>query len=171
MGDDVNAQAAPGQVPYGPYGPPGPDGLVPGPGPIRAPGPGPRVEAFVTGAAYGALVLAGLMLGVIESFSYSWYVGPVPLAAIWLSVFNLAVFYGAGWGMGGKLGAAVPALMWLAVVVTLAVQRPEGDLIVTGTMAGTIFLYGGVLAAGAALLLVPSTGDWLLGGAGRDRRR
>jgi hypothetical protein len=139
--------------------------------PLPAREPNPTVQAFVTGAAYGALVLAGLMLGVIESFSYSWYLGAIPLAAILWSLFNLAVLWLAGWGMGGKLGAAVPALMWLAVVVTLAVQRPEGDLIVTGTTAGTIFLYGGVLAAGAALLLVPSTGNWLLGGAGRDRRK
>jgi hypothetical protein len=129
------------------------------------------VEAFVTGAVYGGLVVAGLMLGVIESFSFSWSAGWIPLAAILCCLFNLMAFWGAGWGLGGKLGAAVPALMWLAVVLVLAVQRPEGDLVVTGTTAGVVFLYGGVLAVGAALLLTPSSGGWLLGGAGRERHR
>jgi hypothetical protein len=167
VGDDVNARAAPEQQPYGFPG--SDDQAVPGPVPPK--GLGPRGEAFVTGAAYGGLVVAGLMLGVVESFSFSWYAGSVPLAAILWSLFNLAAFWGAGWGMGRKLGAAVPTLMWLVVVVVLAVQRPEGDLVVTGTTAGTIFLYGGVIAAGIALVLAPSSGEWLLGGAARDRRR
>ncbi|MCW2885483.1 MAG: hypothetical protein QOE54_2010 [Streptosporangiaceae bacterium] len=170
MGDDVNAQAAPEQLPYGPDGSHGSDDLGPEPVPVRKRTPNPRVQAFVTGAAYGGLAVAGLMLGVIESFSYSWSAGSIPLAAILWSLFNLVALWGAGRGMGGKLGAAVPALMWLAVVMVLAVQRPEGDLVVTGTAAGTIFLYGGVLAGGIALLLAPSSGEWLLGAAGRDRR-
>jgi hypothetical protein len=130
--------------------------------------PNPRVQAFITGAVYGGLVVAGLMLGVIESFSFSWSAGPIPLAAIAWSLFNLVAFWAAGWGLGGKLGATVPTLMWLAVVIVFAVQRPEGDLVVPGTAAGTVFLYGGVLAAGIAILLAPSSGTWLLGAAGRE---
>jgi hypothetical protein len=165
VGDDVNAQAAPEQLPYGPYGPHGPDDLAV---PVPVWKPNPRVEAFITGAAYGGLVVAGLMLGVIESFSFSWSAGPVPLSAILWSLFNLVAFWGAGWGMGRKLGAAVPTLMWLVVVIVLAIRRPEGDLVVTGTAEGTVFLYGGVLAAGIAILLAPSSGEWLVGGARRD---
>jgi hypothetical protein len=166
VGDDVNARAVPEQLGSGPYGlQDAVDPVVPVP--VQPRRPNPRVEAFVTGAAYGGLVVAGLMLGVIESFSFSWSAGSIPLAAILWSLFNLVACYGAGRGMGGKLGAAVPTLMWLVVVVVLAVQRPEGDLVVTGTLAGTVFLYGGVLAAGVAILLAPSSGEWLLGGAGR----
>jgi hypothetical protein len=159
VGDDVSAQAAPEEPPYGP------DDLAV-PVPVRE--PNPRVEAFITGAAYGGLIVAGLMLGVIESFSFSWTAGPIPLAAILWSLFNLVAFWGAGWGMGGKLGATVPTLMWLVVVILLAIQRPEGDLVVTGTMEGTVFLYGGVLAAGIAVLLSPSSSEWLVGGAWKN---
>jgi Family of unknown function (DUF6113) len=169
VGDDVNARTASEHLPHGTHGPDGSDDqAMPGPVPPRR--PGRRAQAFITGAAYGGLALAGAMLAVVESFSFSWYAGPIPLAAIGWSLVNLVAFWAAGRGMGGKLGAVLPTLMWLAVVIALAVPRPEGDLVVTGTTAGTVFLYGGVLAAGVAIWLAPSSGEWLLGAAARGRR-
>jgi hypothetical protein len=126
-----------------------------------------REPAFVTGIAYGVLAILGVALGVLGSFEFSWTAGDVPLAALGWTVVNLAAFRGAGWAMRGKLGAAVPAVLWLIVVLVLSSRRPEGDLVVTGTAAGYVFIFGGALAAAIAVALTPSVSTWMLGGAAR----
>lgn len=130
------------------------------------PPPGPRGEpAFVTGAAYGFLAVLGAILGVIGAFEFSWQAGPVPVAALAWTVVNIAAFRGAGWVMEGKLGVVAPAVPWVVVVLVLSSSRPEGDLVVTGTAAGYIFIFGGVIAAVVALVSTPSVRPWVLGGA------
>jgi hypothetical protein len=43
--------------------------------------------------------------------------------------------------------AAIPALGWFVVTMTAAGKRPEGDLIVTGSLAGLLFLILGTISA------------------------
>jgi hypothetical protein len=121
--------------------------------PEASPAPEP---AFVTGAAYGMLAVLGVALGVLGSFEFGWTVAGLPLAALGWSALNLVVFRGAGWAMRGKLGAVIPAACWLIVVVVLSSQRPEGDLVVTGTTAGYVFIFAGAIGALAAISLTPS---------------
>jgi hypothetical protein len=119
----------------------------------------------VTGAAYGVLGVLGMVLGVIGSFEFSWEAGSVPVAALVLTAVNLAVFRSAGWAMESKLGAVVPAVFWLVVVLVLSSRRPEGDIVVTGTTPGYVFIFGGVVAALAAISWTRSARPWMLDGA------
>jgi hypothetical protein len=120
--------------------------------------------AFLTGIAYGVLAVLGAVLGVIGSFEFSWQLGAFPVAALAWTAVNVAAFRGAGWAMEGKLGVAAPAVPWLVVVLVLSSSRPEGDLVVTGTTAGYVFIFGGAIAAAVALASTPSPRSWLLGG-------
>lgn len=134
--------------------------------PMRA--ANPRVAAIVTGAAYGALIVFGLGVGLYESFSYSWSAGTFPLAAVLISILNFGIFWTAGWGMGGKLGAVVPATCWLLVVILFSIRTPSGGLVVTGSTAGNTFLLGGTLAGVLAITFTRSSGNWLLRGGPRQ---
>ncbi len=140
------------------------------PGLTRA-GEGP-LDAFVSGAAYAALGLLGGVFGVVGSFAQDWTVGPVPVAAIVLVALVFAMARLAGLGMGGRLGATIPAVVWGVVVFVMSMRRSEGDLVAPGPTAGYLFIIGGMLAAVAGVMLVPPArppGDWLLGKAGRIR--
>ncbi|GAA4597377.1 hypothetical protein GCM10023194_72060 [Planotetraspora phitsanulokensis] len=116
----------------------------------------------MTGAAYGMLFLLGLVLGVIGAFEHSWYVGTVPIAALGWLLILFAVPYGMGRLMGGRLGAAVPAVGWLVSSFLLATRQPAGDLAIAGDSSGYWYLYGGAVAVAAAVLLTRSSGSWLL---------
>jgi hypothetical protein len=138
----------------------------------REPGAEGPLDAFVSGAAYAALALLGAVFGVVGSFSQDWTLGPVPVAAIVLVGLVFAMARLAGLGMGGRLGATVPAVVWGVVVFVLSMRRGEGDLVIPGTLAGYLFIVGGMLAAVAGVMTVPPArppGQWLLGGAGRVR--
>jgi hypothetical protein len=135
-------------------------------GPYPPPEPTPE-PAFLTGLTYGVLAVLGVVLGVIESFQFSWEVGSVPVAAIVLSLVNLAVFRAAGWAMGSRLGAVVPAVPWMVVLVVLSARRPEGDLVVTGTAAGYVYMFGGAVAVLIAIVWTRSARPWMLTGAPR----
>lgn len=126
---------------------------------------GPRTEAFITGCAYGALLLVGLALGLVESFTYSLSIGFVPVAALSWSLFNFGGALLAGYGMGSKLGAAVPAAAWLVVLFMLLPIRPEGDAVIANTLAGYAYIFGGTFAALAGIMRTPSAQPWLLIGA------
>ncbi|KAB2341264.1 DUF6113 family protein [Actinomadura rudentiformis] len=163
----------PGQFPVGSI-----EGYEPAPTAPAAPDAaatpvlGPRAEAFIGGAAYGALGLLGALLGVVGSFLQDWTIGSVPVAAVLLVILNFGFIRLAGWAMDGRMGAVIPTLTWTVVVFIGSQQRPEGDLIVPGTLAGYVFLIGGLVAAVIAVSMVPSRrppGDWLLGSAGRTR--
>lgn len=139
------------------------------PGLERAGGEKPG-DAFLSGAAYASLGLLGGVFGVVGSFAQDWSVGPVPLAAIVLVGLVFAMAWLSGRGMGGRLGATVPAVVWGLVVFVLSMRRPEGDLVVPATLAGYVFIIGGMVAAVIGIMLVPPArppGDWLLGKAGR----
>ncbi|MEW2352560.1 DUF6113 family protein [Spirillospora sp. NPDC029432] len=125
------------------------------------------LDAFVSGAAYAALGLLGAIVGVLGSFAHPWTAGSVPVAGIALILLNFGMVRLAGWAMGGRIGAAVPALLWTAVAVALSARRGEGDLIVPGTTTGYLFIIGGLVAVVIGVSLVPARrppGEWLTGG-------
>lgn len=127
--------------------------------------PEPRPEpAFLAGLGYGLLAVLGVVVGVIGSFEFAWEIGDFPVAAILLSVLNLVFFRAAGWAMESKLGAVVPALLWMIILFVLASRRPEGDLVVTGTTAGYVYMFGGAFAAVAAVALTRPARPLRLGG-------
>lgn len=123
-----------------------------------------RAYAFLTGAAYGALALAGAVVGMVESFSYSETAGGFPAAAIALCLIDFGLVLLAGRGMGTKLGAVVPAVTWLAVMMLFSSRRPEGDAVVVPGLAGYVYMLGGTLAVVVAIMLTPSSHTWLTAG-------
>ncbi|GAA2075773.1 hypothetical protein GCM10009780_10200 [Actinomadura alba] len=133
---------------------------------------GQRLEAFVSGAAYGVLAVLGFVLGLIGSFLFSGTIGSVPVAAIVLVLLNFACFRLAAWAMCSPLGALAPAVPWLVVVVLMSARRPEGDLVITGTTPGYLFMVGGMIAGLVAVVAAfsRSAGSWLLRGVDVDSR-
>ncbi|QKG21809.1 DUF6113 family protein [Actinomadura verrucosospora] len=130
------------------------------------------LTAVVSGAAYAALALLGGVFGLVGSYAQQWTAGKVPVTSIVLVLLVYAMARLAGWGMGGKIGAAVPAVVWGVVVIVMSMQRAEGDLVVPGTLAGYVYIVGGMVAAGIAVARVPSpgpAGQWLTGRAARTR--
>ena len=66
-------------------------------------------------------------------------------------VVSAAVFVTCGLALG-RPGAVAAAGGWLLVVLLLASQRPEGDLVVPGSTEGYVWLLGGMLVAGACIV-------------------
>jgi hypothetical protein len=121
--------------------------------------------AFLTGLVYGVLAVLGVLLGVVGSFEFAWEIAGIPVAAIGLSLVNLAVFRGAGWAMESRLGAVVPSVLWIIITLVLSSRRPEGDLVVTGGAPGYTYIFGGAVAALVAIVWSQSARPWLLSGA------
>jgi hypothetical protein len=116
--------------------------------------PGRRQRRAFTVVAYLALLVLGLVQGLIGSFQYAR--SPVPLVAVALDVTLFATCLLCGWGMQSVAGGLVPALGWFIAVFVLSMPSRNGSVIITATTAGEWFLYGGALAAavGAATAFV-----------------
>jgi hypothetical protein len=124
-----------------------------------------QVESALGGAAYGMLFVLGVVMGVVGGFTHAAWPGlPVISAVIWV-VLLLGVPLGAGRLMGGRAGAAVTSAGWLLVSVIASQQLGAGDIVIAAGTPGYVYLYGGMVASAAALLLSPSSGgSWLLRG-------
>ena len=120
-----------------------------GPPAARPPAP---LAARVVG---GVLVLvAAAALAVLECFLVPLRVGtvPLPVCVPLAMVGNVLLARLAGQLTGRPVLGVLPPVLWLAVVLALSAPRPEGDLIVPGTLTGLVFLFAGVVtgAYGAA---------------------
>jgi hypothetical protein len=97
-------------------------------------------------------------LTLVEVFWLPWRVGGVPVpVSVPAAVFgNLLLVDAARRLSGSRLVAVLPAVVWLAIAVSAAVRRPEGDLLLPGgdAVTSTInlgFLLLGVVAAAFAV--------------------
>ncbi len=108
---------------------------------------------LLTGAAYAALFLAGVVEGLFGSFQYS---RNAPLGAIVFCVVLLATCLLGGWAMRSVGGALCPAIGWFLASFVLSMPVSSGSVIITNTAAGKWYLYGGSLAAiiGAAAAFI-----------------
>lgn len=114
--------------------------------------------ARLSGAAYGALLVLGFVVGVYGAFSYSAVPAlGVPWGAVATIVANFLMCWLAGRGMGGRLGAAAPFAGWIVAAVLLSVQRADGDLVITAAPGGYLFIFGGTAAAAVAVALTRSS--------------
>lgn len=104
-----------------------------------------------------ALTLVGALLALVGGFlspTAPRLLGVrVPVGALGAAAANLGVGLLGGWGTGTRAGSVLPGLAWLGVVLPLASLRPEGDLIVTGSLSGIAFLLLGAGGWVAAALL------------------
>lgn len=117
-------------------------------------------------------LLLGLVAGALGSFlqAASLDVGPVALPYGIVAAFVLSgvAFLAAETGTGGRSGRVAAVLGWLLGVVPLAIPRPEGDLVVTASTRGMLWLFGGTVLAGLSLAVPtrPLTGGRRAPGAG-----
>ncbi len=109
------------------------------------------------GWAVLAVVVAS-WLAVVEVLWLPLRIGPVPvpLSVLGAAAGNLLLVSWAHRLSGSRVVAVLPALVWLVVAVGASVQRPEGDLLITGAttatqLVGLAFLLVGVLFASFAV--------------------
>lgn len=99
---------------------------------------------------YVLVLVLTVQLAVWGAFLVPFRIGGTVVPVCWLiaGLGNAAVGW-AGGRLAGHRGAAFPGLVWLLVAFTLGSKRAEGDLVVTGTTVGTVFLLlGAVSSAG-----------------------
>lgn len=118
--------------------------------------------AFLTGAAYGVIFLFGVVSGTLGAFHYELLdvalgSGRIPFGAAILAIAVGVACWLAGRAMTTRLGAVLLGIGWLAVTILFATQRPEGDLAVTGTAPGYVYLYGGLMLAMIGVALAPGS--------------
>ncbi len=119
--------------------------------------------------AIGLLMfLVAVEVAVLECFLLPSYLGPVPIplsipAAV---AGNLALPALALRLTGSRIVGVLPVLGWLTVVVIAAVPRPEGDLIVSGSLRGLAFLLLGSVAGAYAVARIVVIGPGSGSGSG-----
>ncbi len=106
--------------------------------------------------ACAVAVLAGLSTGLLGSFAHASTSYGLPVGLVAALGLCFAVFALARLAATGRAPVAGAVLGWVTVVLLLSVRRPEGDLVVPGTVLGTCWLVGGMLGA-AATVFWPST--------------
>jgi hypothetical protein len=108
------------------------------------------------GAALLVTVLAA-WLALVEVFWLPLRVFgvPVPVSVVAAVVGNLLLVGLAARLTGSRLGAVLPAVVWLVVAVGASLRRPEGDLLLIGGgvlgFLSLTFLLAGVVAAAFAV--------------------
>lgn len=126
---------------------------------------GPGEQRALTSVTYLVLFLLGLVQGVLGSFQYSR--SPAPFIAILLVIVIFVTCLLSGWATRTLAGGLLPAIGWIAVSFVLAMPSSHGSVIITATLAGEWYLYGGGFAAvaGASVAFI------LWAARGRSRRR
>lgn len=109
------------------------------------PAPDPLVLRVLAG---GLIAVAAVALAVLECFLVPLRIGsvPFPVTVLLAMAGNIVLARLAGTWTGNVVGAAVPPVLWLAVIIVLSLPRAEGDQIVPGTLTGLVFLFAGAVA-------------------------
>ena len=129
---------------------------------------GKGTETLFNVAVYGMLFLLGAVQGVIGAFQYSWMAGSVPVAALVCCAVLLATCLLGAWATRSVSGAFAPAVGWILAAFVMSMPVSNGSVIITDTAAGRWYLYGGTVAAVAAVLI--SFGGWIRGQTGTRAR-
>ncbi len=96
-------------------------------------------------------VAAGAAAGLLGSFVHALEPGGLPWGLLVAAALSAAVFLTSGLALG-RPGAVAAAAGWVGLVLLLATQRPEGDLVVTGSTTGYLWLLGGTVLAGGCIV-------------------
>lgn len=147
---NASVSSSSGFTSRGSSGPSGPD----------ASGARGAVDTSVTVAGYAVLLLLGFTAGIVCSLasgwlSWLWGTGTwgMLLAGVALVVFLGALHAGcraAGWAMGSRLGAGLPALGWVAAGLTFTFV---GDIQLVASVFSGVFHVGAVVAVVFATLM------------------
>jgi hypothetical protein len=116
-------------------------------GPVKA-GPGrsgQRDDLILTVATFVVLVLFAMAQALLGTFFYS--SGPAPLAALGFDIAIFATCLLGSWGTGRASGAFAVAAGWYIVAFIMASGTKGGSVLITASVAGETFLFGGAAAA------------------------
>jgi hypothetical protein len=115
----------------------------------------PRPAVLIAGGVLSYLL--GIMLGLVGALTIPMgpYVGSVLLSVgvVIAGVGNAVAVRLAYVMTGSRIGAAIPFLGWLTVVLPFGSTRANGSVIITGDNKGFAFLLVGMLSAAVALAL------------------
>ena len=105
-------------------------------------------EQLGRAGSYALVLLLSVLTALWECFLVPLRAGsvPLPVCVVLACVGNVALGT-AGARAHGRVGAAVPGLLWFGVVAALQSRRPEGDLVVPGTWTGLSLLLLGTIGA------------------------
>ena len=109
---------------------------------------GARVPVAVRALLLVPAALAGAVAGLLGSFVHAVEPAGLSVGLLVAGALSAGVFVTSGLALG-RPGAVAAGVGWLLVVLLLASQRPEGDLVVPGSTLGYVWLLGGMLLAGA----------------------
>ena len=120
----------------------------------RPAGGGPSVGWIGVVAAHLGLLALGFAVGVLGSFVHA--VGPtepvrIPLGLLWAYALTSALLAVGRLATGGRSGAAAVSAGWVVALLLLSAPRPEGDLVVTGSLVGYAWLLGGLVVCAAGV--------------------
>lgn len=107
--------------------------------------PDQRADPVLMTLIYVVLVLFGMAQALLGTFFYG--SGPAPLASLGFDVAIFATCLLGSWGTGRASGAFATAAGWYLVAFILASGTKGGSVLITASLAGEIFLFGGAAAA------------------------
>jgi len=117
------------------------------PGTPGSSGPGQSADPVLTVLTYVVLAAFGMAQALLGTFFYS--SGPAPLASLGFAVAIFATCLLGSWGTGRASAAFAAAAGWFLVAFILATGTKGGSVLITASIAGETFLFGG---AGAAMV-------------------
>lgn len=109
---------------------------------------------------FGLVVVLACQLAVWEAFlvgARPWGL-PLPVSALLAVVGNVVLGVVGARTLGNRIGAVVPAALWLIIVLGLASSRAEGDVVIPDSVRGLAFLLLGTLAAAAPVGITGNRG-------------
>ena len=111
-------------------------------------GAAPALTGARRALAYALVLVLTVQFALWGAFLVPFRIGGALVPVSWMIAVAGNIAVGAAGGrLAGKLGAAIPALVWLGLAFTLGARRPEGDLVVQGTVVGFGFLVAGALTS------------------------
>ena len=95
----------------------------------------------------------GVLVAALGSLVHAVTAGGLPVGLLLGLALTVSAFVMLGMLLG-RPGVAAALVGWVVVVLVLGSETPGGDLIVSGSIAGTVWLFGGALL-GMALAALP----------------
>lgn len=130
------------------------------------PGRGHRGAVAVSFLAYTALLVLGFAVGLVGGLAAGWLswlwaagTGARVAAAVAAGLALVLLYTGgrvAGWAMGSRLGAVMPAVGWTLAAFAYLVHTTGGSIVLTATAVDFVYLYGGLAALALAVVLTPA---------------
>ncbi|ASU82671.1 hypothetical protein CDO52_07610 [Nocardiopsis gilva YIM 90087] len=134
--------------------------------PAQARGSGAApADLIVSIIGHTALLAVGFVVGMVGGLaagwlSWLWAAGTSEqvAASVAAAVVLILLFAGcraAGWGMGSRLGAVLPAVGWTLAAFAYLGFTTGGSIVLTATAVDYVYLYGGLAALALAVVLTP----------------